>query len=115
MTYTTPPIVARPATGPGALDGFESSCTCGLVLRSSIRSILEADVAEHAAYHARQAPTLALEVERIYDELKFADRMTPGRTPWQTLRRRAETFALEGATAGAIAPLTGAPSVEARS
>lgn len=32
--------------------------------------------------------------EQIYTELKLADRMTPGRTPWQTLRKRAEELAL---------------------
>jgi hypothetical protein len=28
--------------------------------------------------------------DQIYEDLKLADRMTPGRTPWQTLRRRAD-------------------------
>lgn len=32
-------------------------------------------------------------IESIYTDLKFADRMTPGRTPWQTLRKRAEDIA----------------------
>jgi hypothetical protein len=31
--------------------------------------------------------------EQIYAELKLIDRMTPGRTPWQTLLRRAEELA----------------------
>jgi len=29
-------------------------------------------------------------IEARYDELKLADRVTPGRTPWQTLRAQAE-------------------------
>lgn len=33
--------------------------------------------------------------EQIYTELKLVDRMTPGRTPWQTLKARAERFAME--------------------
>lgn len=33
-------------------------------------------------------------IEEIYRDLKLADRMTPGRTPWQTLRKRAEQIAL---------------------
>ena len=28
--------------------------------------------------------------DEIYEELKLLDRITPGRTPWQTLRRRAD-------------------------
>lgn len=37
-------------------------------------------------------------IEKIYAELKLADRMTPGRTPWQTLRKRAEEIANEEGT-----------------
>ena len=37
--------------------------------------------------------TLANRTEQIYTELKFMDRMTPGRTPWQTLRKQAEELA----------------------
>lgn len=33
------------------------------------------------------------QIEAIYADLKLADRMTPGRTPWQTLRKRAEDIA----------------------
>lgn len=49
------PIVESPASGPGALAGFETTCSCGLVLKSSLRSLIEADAAEHADWHARQA------------------------------------------------------------
>jgi hypothetical protein len=47
--------VSVPASGAGALAGFECKCSCGMVLRSSLRTILEADVAAHAAYHTRKA------------------------------------------------------------
>lgn len=47
-------IAAVPASGPGALAGFESTCSCGLVMRSSLRTIIEQDVREHAAWHAKR-------------------------------------------------------------
>jgi hypothetical protein len=37
--------------------------------------------------------TIQTRTEQIYFDLKIADRMTPGRTPWQTLRKRAEEIA----------------------
>jgi hypothetical protein len=37
--------------------------------------------------------TKTARAEQIYTELKLMDRMTPGRTPWQTLRKRAEELA----------------------
>lgn len=49
---TCSPIEAIPASAAGALAGFESRCDCGLVIRSSLRSIIEADVREHLAWHA---------------------------------------------------------------
>ena len=55
QAFSITPIVEREASEQGALDGFEATCSCGLVLRSSLRSLLETDVADHAAYHARQA------------------------------------------------------------
>jgi hypothetical protein len=48
-------IAAVEASRPGALPGFEARCSCGLVLRSSLLTALEADLAAHAAWHARQA------------------------------------------------------------
>lgn len=68
--YTLSPIVAVEASGPGALAGFESRCSCGLVLRSSLRTILEADRREHGAYHARKAGERAAELERNADLLR---------------------------------------------
>ena len=55
MAFTQTPLAAVPPSGPGALAGFESRCTCGLVIRSSLRSIAEADVREHVAWHAKKA------------------------------------------------------------
>jgi hypothetical protein len=37
--------------------------------------------------------SIATRMEQIYTELKLVDRMTPGRTPWQTLKARAERLA----------------------
>jgi len=59
---TASPIIARSAIEriaageslPGALDGFESTCSCGLVMRSSLLIILEQDRREHGAWHARR-------------------------------------------------------------
>jgi hypothetical protein len=52
-SYSLSPIVARKATERGALDGFQCECSCGLTLRSSLRTILVQDALDHAAYHAR--------------------------------------------------------------
>lgn len=41
--------------------------------------------------------------DKIYADLKLADRMTPGRTPWQTLRKRAEAIAAEQADGSYLA------------
>lgn len=49
------PVVAKPARTAGALDGFECRCeTCGLVMSSSLRTLLDADAAAHARWHERQ-------------------------------------------------------------
>jgi hypothetical protein len=37
--------------------------------------------------------TLAERIDYHYTALKMIDRATPGRTPWQTLRKRAEEIA----------------------
>jgi hypothetical protein len=42
---------------------------------------------------ANPMQTLTPRAEQIYAELKLVDRMRPGRTPWQTLRRRAVELA----------------------
>ena len=54
MAHSQSPLVAVPASGPGALAGFESRCSCGLVIRSSLESIARQDVWEHARWHARK-------------------------------------------------------------
>lgn len=41
------PMVAVPATGPGALAGFEAVCSCGFVSGSSLRVLAEAGVTAH--------------------------------------------------------------------
>lgn len=47
-------IVAVAPSTAGALGGFECRCSCGIVLRSSLRSCVEQDARAHAAYHARK-------------------------------------------------------------
>lgn len=37
-----------------SLAGFEAVCSCGLVLRSSLRTIAEQDVVAHLAWHQRK-------------------------------------------------------------
>jgi hypothetical protein len=54
MAPTVTPIEHRPPSEPGALDSYTSSCSCGLVMRSSLRSLVLADVAHHVAWHARK-------------------------------------------------------------
>ena len=54
-TPTQTAIVAVPASGPGALPGFESTCSCGLVMRSSILTSAQLDVQQHAAWHTTKA------------------------------------------------------------
>jgi hypothetical protein len=50
------PIAERPASERGALAAHTCTClVCGLVLSSSLRSLLEHDVAEHARWHERRA------------------------------------------------------------
>lgn len=53
--HTPTAIEAVPASGPGALAGFESRCTCGLVMRSSLLTIVTLDVADHLRYWEREA------------------------------------------------------------
>jgi hypothetical protein len=47
-------IKAVTASGPGALAGFECKCSCGMTLRSSLRTLIEQDAREHLAYHERK-------------------------------------------------------------
>ena len=53
-THTTSPIEAVAASGTGAIAGFESRCTCGLVIRSSMESIIRQDVWEHVEWHRKR-------------------------------------------------------------
>ena len=53
MTHTTTTIQAVGPSGPGALSGFESICSCGLQIRSSLLTIISADVADHLRWAAR--------------------------------------------------------------
>jgi hypothetical protein len=47
----TTPIRQVPPSGPGALAGYESRCSCGLVMRSSLLTIIRADVRDHLIWH----------------------------------------------------------------
>ncbi len=38
----------------GTLDGFKATCTCGMVLKSSLLNCLRHDIAAHAAYHSKR-------------------------------------------------------------
>lgn len=54
QNYTLTPVVAVSASEKGALPGFKSVCSCGLVMKSSLRTLLEADRVAHLAYHAKK-------------------------------------------------------------
>ena len=43
------------ASTTGALAGFESRCSCGLVMRNAFRVSLGLDVRQHVAYHEAKA------------------------------------------------------------
>jgi hypothetical protein len=51
-TATVSDIVAAPATKAGQLDGFQSTCSCGLVMASTIRVNVTLDIAQHLRWHA---------------------------------------------------------------
>jgi hypothetical protein len=50
-TFTQTPIRRVAPSGPGALSGFETACSCGLVIRSSILSMVRADLVGHQSWH----------------------------------------------------------------
>ena len=50
MAHKISSPVPVPASGPGALSGFESRCSCGMVLRSSLIQCLRNDIADHVRY-----------------------------------------------------------------
>lgn len=56
MIHQPTAIEAVPASGPGALAGFESRCTCGLAIRSSLLTIVQLDVQAHLRFWAPIAP-----------------------------------------------------------
>jgi hypothetical protein len=47
-------VAAVAPSQPGALAGFQASCSCGLVMRSSMESSVRLDVIEHVDWAARQ-------------------------------------------------------------
>lgn len=49
-----PEIREKPASGPGALDGWEAACPCGFRYGSSLLGMAEQAAREHADWHARQ-------------------------------------------------------------
>lgn len=75
------------------LDAGESIDTADLASATDAELV---DVVKNESYpiSLRAAAHAAL-VEVTYEHLKLVDRVRPGRTPWQTLRKRAETQVLE--------------------
>lgn len=59
--FTISAVYPVPASGPGALDGFEFRCSCGTVLSSSLRGMTERDQAAHAAWHARKGESVSVD------------------------------------------------------
>lgn len=55
--HTAGEIVAVAASERGALPGFESRCECGLRIANTVRSNVEQDIREHAAYFGLHAFT----------------------------------------------------------
>ena len=47
-------LVAVPASGPGALSGFQVTCSCGLVIKSSMESSARLDAQDHARWHQKR-------------------------------------------------------------
>jgi hypothetical protein len=47
MVHIPSPVEAIKASGPGALPGYESICSCGLQMRNTIRINVDLDVAGH--------------------------------------------------------------------
>lgn len=55
MLHSPSAPAAIPASGTGALAGFESRCGCGLVIRSIFEREVARDAADHVAYMAAKA------------------------------------------------------------
>lgn len=54
MAAQLSPLAPIPASQAGAIAGYESRCTCGIVIRSSLRPLAEADASAHLAWHQKQ-------------------------------------------------------------
>ncbi len=55
LTASLTPITAVAASEKGAVAGFETRCTCGLVIRSSLRTMIEQDAANHLEWHSKRS------------------------------------------------------------
>jgi len=53
---TISPITAVGPSGPGALAGYEATCSCGLTMKSSMLSSVQLDVQAHIRWHHSQRP-----------------------------------------------------------
>lgn len=51
MTFSLPLPAPTPPSGPGALAGFSTRCSCGLVISSSLATAAAADAVDHVAWH----------------------------------------------------------------
>jgi len=50
--HSSPEIKATSASQPGALAGFSTTCSCGLVMANTMKVNVELDVRQHEAYFA---------------------------------------------------------------
>jgi hypothetical protein len=54
-------ITPIPASQPGALSGFEAVCSsCGMALRSSLRTLIVSDIAAHQRWHESQREAIPM-------------------------------------------------------
>jgi len=53
-THTLSPLTHKPASHTGTLDRFETRCTCGLVIASSLETLAQQDAHQHMEWHKRQ-------------------------------------------------------------
>jgi hypothetical protein len=53
MSASLSPITAVAGCN-GSVDGFTTTCSCGLVIASSLRTLIAADAAAHLAWHERR-------------------------------------------------------------
>jgi hypothetical protein len=52
-THTLSPLTAKPASGPGAIDGYQIRCSCGEVISSSLQTLTAQWAREHVAYFSK--------------------------------------------------------------